>query len=137
MTGFVLPNNYTQNLEAHLRKKQSHAASFSATLPIVKPVTPATSATPIMAKTLCDYSTPSVANMPVGPAVNIGDGNFELCTSLITMVQPNQFCGLPSKDANAHLQHFLELCDTIVIKDVTPESIRLRLFSFSLSGRAK
>ena len=44
---------------------------------------------------------------------------------------------MPSEDTNAHLQHFLKLCDMIVIKDVTPESIRLRLFPFSLSGKAK
>jgi len=31
----------------------------------------------------------------------------------------------------------LELCNTIIIKDVTPESIRLCLFPFSLSGMAK
>ena len=90
-----------------------------------------------MAKTLHNYSTTVVANVPVGPAINIGDGNFELRTSLITMVQANQFHGLPSKDANTHLQHFLELCGTIVIKDVALESIRLRLFPFSLSGMAK
>ena len=36
-----------------------------------------------------------------------------------------------------HLQHFLELCDTIVIKDIAPESIKLRLFPFSLMGKAK
>ena len=53
------------------------------------------------------------------------------------MVQANQFCGLPSEDMNAHLQHLLELCDTIVIKDVAPASIRLRLFSFSLAGKVK
>ena len=53
------------------------------------------------------------------------------------MVQANSFCGLPSEDANAHLQHFLELCDTIVIKDVAPDVIRLRLFPFSLAGKAK
>jgi hypothetical protein len=35
------------------------------------------------------------------------------------------------------LQHFLELCDTIIIKDVTPASIRLRLLPFSLAGKAK
>ena len=36
-----------------------------------------------------------------------------------------------------HLPHFLELCDTIIIKDVAPESIRLCLFLFSLSGKTK
>jgi len=53
------------------------------------------------------------------------------------MVQANQFCGLPSEDANAHLQNFLELCETIIIKDVAPKSVKLRLFPFSLSGKAK
>ena len=53
------------------------------------------------------------------------------------MVQANQFCGLPSEDASAHLQHFLELCDNIIIKDVTPVRIRLRLFPFFLAGKAK
>ncbi|XP_066374943.1 uncharacterized protein [Miscanthus floridulus] len=90
-----------------------------------------------MAKTLRDYSTPIVANVPIGPAINLGDGNFELHTGLITMVKANQFHGLPSEDANAHLQHFLKLCDMIVIKDVGPDSIRLRLFPFSLSGKVK
>ena len=53
------------------------------------------------------------------------------------MVQANKFCGLPSEDANAHLQHFLELCNTIVSKDVAQASIKLRLFPFSLTGKAK
>ena len=86
MIGFDPPNNYTKNLEALLRKKWSRATSSFATPPTVEPVTPAPSATPIMAKTLHDY-TPTIANMPVGPDVNIGDGNFELRTGLITMVQ--------------------------------------------------
>ena len=83
-----------------------------------------------MAMTLRDYSTLAVANVTIGPAVNTGNGNFKLRTGLITMV-------LPSEDTSAHLQHFLELCDTIVIKDVAPASIRLCLFPFSLAGKAK
>ena len=90
-----------------------------------------------MAKSLHDYSTPAVANVPIGPAVDVGTGNIELRTGLITMVQANQFCGLPSEEANAHLQSFLGLCDTIVIKDVAPTSIKLRLFPFSLTGKVK
>jgi len=89
-----------------------------------------------MAKTLHDYSVPTIANVPIGAAINTRQGNFELHTSFIMMVQANQFCGLP-RDANAHLQHFLELCNTIIIKDIEPMSIRLRLFPFSLSGRVK
>ena len=75
--------------------------------------------------------------MPVGPAVNMGDTNFELKTGLIMMVQADPFYGLPSEDTNTHLQHFLELCDIVVMKDVALEIIRLRLFLFSLLGRAK
>ena len=90
-----------------------------------------------MAKTLRDYSTPTVANVHIGPAINVGDGNLELHAGLITMVQANQFHGLPSEDANVHLQHFLELCDTIVIKYIEPTSIRLCLFPLSHSRKVK
>jgi hypothetical protein len=136
MSGFDLPNNYLDNPEALVRKNRSRASS-SATPPIVKLFTPVPSATIVMANSLRNYSTPAVANVPIGPAVNTGTRNFELCTGLVTMVQANQFCGLPSEDTNAHLQYFLELCDTIVIRDVAPASIKLRLFPFSLVGKAK
>ena len=86
MTGFDLPNNYTTNPEALLRKNRSHIASSSATPPTIEPVTPVPSATTIMAKSLRDYSTPAVANVPVGPAINTGTRNFDLWTGVITMV---------------------------------------------------
>ena len=83
MSGFDLPNNYTDNPEALLRKNRSHTTSSFATPSAVKPVTSVPSATTAMAKSLHDYSTPAVANVLV---VNKGTGNFALCTSLITMV---------------------------------------------------
>ena len=86
---------------------------------------------------LREYSVPTVANVPVELTVYMGDANFQLKTSLIMMVLASPFYGLPSEDANAHLQHFLELCDTIVMKDITPKIIKLHLFPFSLLGRAK
>jgi len=89
MTGFVLPENYTNNSEALIRKNRSRTSSSSATPPTNEPVAPAPSATTAMAKSLCDYSTPAVANVPVGPVVNTGNGNFELHTGLNTMVQAN------------------------------------------------
>ena len=84
-----------------------------------------------------DAARVSVANVLVGPVVDMGDVNFELKTGLILMVQANLFCGLPSEDANAHLQHFLELCNNVIMKYITPEIIRLCLFLFSLLGRVK
>jgi hypothetical protein len=132
MIGFDLSENYHSNPEALLRKKRTLVPPFLSAPPTVETVTLAPSTVPIMAKTLHDYSTLTVANVPVGPAVNVGNGNFELRTGLIMMVQSNQFHGLLSEYANAHLQHFLKLCDTIVIKDVALESIRLCLFPFSL-----
>ena len=106
MTGYNLLTNYTDNPEVLLWKNRLCTAS-SATPPIVEPVTPTPSATTAMAKSLYDYSTPAVANMPIGPTVNTGTGNFELQTGLITMVQASQLYGLPSEHTSAPLQHFL------------------------------
>ena len=109
MSGFDLPDNYTENPEVLLRKSRSRATSSSATPSASEPVTPTPSATLLMAKSLRDYSTPTVANVSVGPTVNTGTKNFELRTGLITLMQANQFYGLPSEDASTYLQHFLEL----------------------------
>ena len=53
------------------------------------------------------------------------------------MVQASPFYGKANEDASAHLQQFLELCSTFVIKGVSQDAIRLRLFLFSFLGRAK
>jgi hypothetical protein len=69
--------------------------------------------------------------------MNIGDGSFELKPAIINMVQQSPFYGKASKDANAHLQHFLEICSTFTIQGVTQDAVRLRLFPFSLLGKVK
>jgi hypothetical protein len=53
------------------------------------------------------------------------------------MVQASPFCSKPNEDANAHLQNFLELCKTVVIRGITADIIRLHLFPFSLLGKVK
>ena len=86
MSGFDQPDNYIENPKALLRKSRSCAAFSSTTPPTSEPVTPTPSTTTAMAKTLRDYSTLAIANMPIGPTVNMGTRNFELRTGLITMV---------------------------------------------------
>jgi hypothetical protein len=53
------------------------------------------------------------------------------------MVQQRSFCSKASEDDNAHLQHFLEICNTFTIRGVTQDAVRLHLFLFSLLGKAK
>ena len=88
-------------------------------------------------KTLRDFSVPSAASVATGSDADVGDMNFELKSSLINMVQTSPFCGKPNEDANAHLQNFLELYKTVTIRGITADIIRLRLFPFSLLGKAK
>jgi len=78
MTSYTLPKNYTDNVEALLRKSRSCTASSSATPLAVEPVAPAPFATSPMAKSLHAYSTPDVTNVLIGPVVNTGTENFKL-----------------------------------------------------------
>jgi hypothetical protein len=48
-----------------------------------------------------------------------------------------QFSGASSDDAAAHLNNFVELCEMQKYKDVDGNIIKLKLFPFSLRGRAK
>ena len=88
-------------------------------------------------KTLREFSVPSTDNVATGPTINVGDVNFELKSSLINMVQASPSFGMLNEDANAHLQNFLELCDNVVIWGVATDIVKLRLFPFSLLGKAK
>jgi hypothetical protein len=74
-------------------------------------------------------------------------GNVQNLTTLIFMggrptrgatsrIQ-EQFFGASTDDAAAHLNNFVELCEMQKYKDVDGDIIKLKLFPFSLRGRAK
>jgi hypothetical protein len=88
-------------------------------------------------KCINDFLAPSSSNVKTGLETNIGDGSFELKPALINMVQQSPFCRKASEDANAHLQHFLEICCTFTIRGVTQDVVHLRLFPFSILGKVK
>ena len=66
-----------------------------------------------------------------------GNDGFELKTGLVNMVQASRFCEKASVDANAHLQNFLEVSNTINPRGTTLDDVCLRLFLFSPLGKAK
>ena len=109
MTGFELPNNFIENPEILLRRVRPRVVPPQVSLPAVKPVSLAPSTSNSMAeKTLHEFSTPSAANVPVGPTVATGNRSFEIMTGHISMVHASPFCGKANEDANAHLQQFME-----------------------------
>ena len=138
MTNFSLPKNYTDNPEKLMRRARLHVVPPLAIFPAQEPISEAPFAIEAMAeKTLREFSVPSTENVATGPKINVGDMNFELKSSLINRVQASPFCGKPNEDANALLQNFLELCDTVVIRGVATDVVKLRLFPFFLLGKAK
>ena len=138
MSGFFLPTNFVGNPEKLVRRVRPRVVPPPISQSTGEPASPAPSITELMAeKTFRDFSVPSAANVATGPNIDVGDVNFELKPSLINMVQASPFCGNPNEDANTHLQNFLELCKTVTKRGVTADAIRLRLFPFSLMGKAK
>jgi hypothetical protein len=72
-----LPTTFIKNPESFLKKAQPRVDPSSTTPSATEPVTPVPFVPNTMAdKTLHKYSIPTVSNMPVGPAVNMGDANF-------------------------------------------------------------
>ena len=90
-------------------------------------------------RTLMEYAQPSIdgtASCIRKPAVQAN--NFELKPSYVNMIQNSvQFHGLPSEDPNLHIAYFLDICDMFRVNDVLDDSIRLRLFPFSLKDRSR
>ncbi|XP_047979067.1 uncharacterized protein LOC125220986 [Salvia hispanica] len=72
---------------------------------------------------------------PIDPRVNAN--NFELKTALIQFVEQRVFSGRPTEDPNMHLAKFLEIANTIKLNGVPEDTIKLRLFPFSLTGYAR
>jgi hypothetical protein len=136
-----LPENFVSNPEKILKKARSklrpphsQPTTFALGDSTARILTPTFE---VMAnKSLREYSAPTPDNIRAGPTVT-GDDAFELKPALINMVQASQFCGKAHEDANKHLQNFLEICSTFMIKDVPSDAVLFHLFPFSLLSRAK
>ena len=84
-----------------------------------------------------DYGRPSTVTPPVIRRLAIQVNNFELKSITLQILQGIQFHGLVHEDPNTHILNFLEVCDTVKYNGVSDDTIRLRLFSFSLKEKAK
>ena len=89
MIGFDLSTNYIDNLEALLKRTRAKLKKVLALEleenQIRWSLTPKFEA--MANKTLCEFSAPTMANIHIGPTIDIGDNAFELKPTLINMVQ--------------------------------------------------
>ncbi|KAH9803520.1 hypothetical protein KPL71_001801 [Citrus sinensis] len=87
-------------------------------------------------KTLREYFSPLAANQPsciVLPQTTAT--HFELKPSVIQLLP--SFHGLERDDPYLHIKEFLDICSTFRFQNFNDESIRLRMFPFSLKDKAK
>ena len=84
-------------------------------------------------RTIGQLCTPDIRDLPIQQLEDIRV-LLEIKTSIIRMVQSSPFTG--KDDANLHLQAFLQLCRTFNMQGMTRDQERVRIFPFSLLGRA-
>ena len=72
---------------------------------------------------------------PIAPPATSA-GFSEIKHALINLVMKEQFSGV-GEDAASHLNNFVELCDMQKYKEVDGDIVKLKIFPFSLRGRAK
>ena len=91
-----------------------------------------------MAHNLGSFATPSNSFMrePIAQP-DVAAAEYEIKPNLVSMVQQDQFGGSTSEDVGMHLHNFSELCNMTCIRDYDPDALKLRLFPFSLRGKAK
>ena len=88
---------------------------------------------------LCDFTSTNNSDFictPIAPPASKADF-YEIKPALLNLVMKEQFSGVSTDDAAAHLNNFVELCEMQKYKDVDGAIIKLKLFPFSLRGRAK
>ncbi|CAA7054778.1 unnamed protein product [Microthlaspi erraticum] len=63
--------------------------------------------------------------------------NFEIKPHILHQVQQKIYHGLPEEDPLDHLDEFDRACDLITQNGVSEDATKLRLFPFSLDGKAR
>nr|GEW15601.1 ribonuclease H-like domain-containing protein [Tanacetum cinerariifolium] len=63
--------------------------------------------------------------------------NLEIRTSLLSLIQANQFHGFESNNPHDHIRSFNRITSTLKFRDVPNNAIKLMIFIYSLEGAAK
>ena len=83
---------------------------------------------------LCDFSNTN-NNDFISTLISPPSTSAESCdinATLLNLVMKDQFFGTPKEDVASHLNTFIELCDMQKKKDVDNDTVKFKLFPFSL-----
>src|SRR4051812_29933852 len=87
---------------------------------------------------LCDFTSHNNSDFiftPIAPPATSAP-SYEIKPALLNLVMKEQFSDA-GEDVALHLNNFVELCDMQRYKEVDGDIVKLKLFPFSLRGRAK
>src|SRR3954454_20040851 len=88
---------------------------------------------------LCDFSSTNNNDFictPIAPSAPEA-AFYEIKPALLNLVMKEKFSGISTEDAPSHLNNFVELCEMQKYRDIDGDIVKLKLFPFSLRGRAK
>src|SRR3954466_13461114 len=88
---------------------------------------------------LCDFTRTNNNDFictPIAPPA-LEAALYEIKPALLNLVMKEQFSGISTEDVASHLNNFVELCEMHKYRDIDGDIIELKLFPFSLRGRAK
>ena len=84
------------------------------------------------------YAKPTSASLkPLESSEPIITPSYELCLSLIKLIRGQSFSGEGNENPYSHLQEFEQTCACLRIAGMSNETLRWKLFPFSLTWRAK
>ena len=84
------------------------------------------------------YAKPTSASLkPLESSKPIITPGYELCLYLIKLIWDKSFSGEGDENPYSHLQEFEQACACLCIVGMSDETLRRKLFPFSLTGRAK
>jgi hypothetical protein len=88
---------------------------------------------------LCDYTNIPNKHFIARPITtrNIQAKSFKVSPSILKLITREQFGGSAQVDASMHLHDFIEICDMQKFNNVENNVLKLKLFPFSLQGKAK
>jgi hypothetical protein len=87
---------------------------------------------------ICSFLAPEGKYLKLATSSHpIEAGVYEICLDFISLVRELNFSGGLDENPYKHLQDFEEICATLIISGMNPETLKWKAFPFSLTGWPK